>query len=91
MVSGIRAVTREPMAERMSRRKHWRFRCSVTGCELRAGRSGGGRRRFGANKTDPRSGYNKYQIMRTGGDMDAAYCPMCEFVSPRWKDQQRRE
>lgn len=41
--------------------------------------------------TDPRSGYNKYQIMRTGGEIDTAYCPMCEFVSPRWKDQQRWE
>lgn len=35
--------------------------------------------RIGANKTDPRSGYRKYQIMRTVGEIRTAYCPMCEL------------
>lgn len=35
--------------------------------------------RIGANKTDPRSGYRKYQIMRTVGEIQTTYCPMCEL------------
>lgn len=73
-------------AYRMSRRENRSFRCSATGCELKTedeAENGDGERNgstvgIGANKTDPRSGYRKYQIMRTAGEIGAAYYPMCE-------------